>query len=97
MKPANDAMQAWALALRALILPLTFLMVYPMMVGVDLRELLRPGGLRLQGVTLAVNFVLLPAIGYALGLLFFPEQPMLRLGKVCKTFLPDCRDGTIAT
>ena len=75
-------------ALRALILPLTFLMVYPMMVGVDLRELLRPGGLRLQGVTLAVNFVLLPAIGYALGLLFFPEQPMLRLALLLTALLP---------
>lgn len=75
-------------ALRALILPLTFLMVYPMMVGVDLRELLRPGGLRLQGVTLAVNFVLLPAIGYALGMLFFPEQPMLRLALLLTALLP---------
>ena len=74
--------------LRAAILPLTFLMVYPMMVSLDLRQLLGRGGSGLQATTLAINFALLPAIGYGAGLLFFPEQPMLRLALLLTALLP---------
>lgn len=74
--------------LRAAILPLTFLMVYPMMVTMNVRELLKPGGGKLQGVTLAINFVLLPAIGYAAGLVFFADQPMVRLALLLTALLP---------
>lgn len=74
--------------LRLAILPLTFLMVYPMMVTMNLRELVKPGGNRLQGVTLAINFVLMPAIGYGIGLLFFAEQPLARLALLLTALLP---------
>lgn len=74
--------------LRAAILPLTFLMVYPMMVSLDLRQLLGRGGGGLQATTLVINFVLMPAIGYGAGLLFFPEQPMLRLALLLTALLP---------
>ncbi len=74
--------------LRLAILPLTFLMVYPMMVTMNLRELVKPGGNRLQGVTLAINFVLMPAIGYGIGLLFFTDQPMARLALLLTALLP---------
>ena len=57
--------------LRSAILPLTFLMVYPMMVTMNVKELLKPGGGTLQGTTLVINFLLMPVIGYAAGLLFF--------------------------
>lgn len=57
--------------LRRAILPLTFLMVYPMMVAVNIQEVFKPGGGKLQGVTLAINFVLIPLLGYSLGLVFF--------------------------
>jgi arsenite transporter len=74
--------------LRVLILPLTFLMVYPMMVTMNLRELLKPGGARLHGTAQAINFVLLPAIGWGLGTWFFAEQPMLRLALLLTALLP---------
>lgn len=74
--------------LRALILPLTFLMVYPVMVTMNLRELLKPGGARLHGTAQAINFVLMPAIGWGLGLLFFEQQPMLRLALLLTALLP---------
>ena len=74
--------------LRLAILPLTFLMVYPMMVTMNLRELVKPGGHRLQGVTLAINFVLMPAIGYGIGLLFFADQPLARLALLLTALLP---------
>ena len=70
------------------ILPLTFLMVYPMMVTMNVRDLLKPGGNRLQATTLAVNFVLMPAVGYAAGLLFFADQPLARLALLLTALLP---------
>ena len=56
--------------LRWAILPLTFLMVYPMMVTLNLRALAAPGGQRLQGTVLAINFVLMPFVGWGIGLWF---------------------------
>lgn len=43
--------------LRMAILPLTFLMVYPMMVTMNLRQLLQPGGGKLLWVTQLLNFI----------------------------------------
>ena len=74
--------------LRGAILPLTFLMVYPMMVTMNVKELLKPGGGTLQGTTLAINFILMPGIGYAAGLLFFADQPMVRLALLLTALLP---------
>lgn len=77
-----------ASALRWLILPLTFLMVYPMMVTMNLRALAAPGGHRLQATALAINFVVMPAIGWAVGLLFFADQPAARLALLLTALLP---------
>lgn len=74
--------------LRSAILPLTFLMVYPMMVTLNVKELFKSGGGRLQGTALAINFVLMPAIGYGMGLLFFADQPMVRLALLLTALLP---------
>ena len=76
---------AW---LKAAILPLTFLMVYPMMVSLNMSELRHLQGWRTQGLALLVNFGLIPALGYALGLLFFPDQPWFRLGLLLTALLP---------
>lgn len=74
--------------LRAAILPLTFLMVYPMMVTMHLRDMFKPGGAKLQWVTQAINFLLMPAIGYGMGLLFFADQPMVRMALLLTSLLP---------
>lgn len=74
--------------LRSAILPLTFLMVYPMMVTMDVLDLLKQGSGRLHGVALAINFILMPAIGYGVGLLFFADQPMVRLALLLTALLP---------
>lgn len=76
---------AW---LKAAILPLTFLMVYPMMVSLNMAELRHLQGWRTQGLALLINFVLIPALGYTLGWLFFPEQPWFRLGLLLTALLP---------
>lgn len=74
--------------LKSAILPLTFLMVYPMMVTMNVRDLLKGGGHRLQVVTLAINFILMPAVGYAVGQFFFAGQPMIRLALLLTSLLP---------
>ena len=74
--------------LRSAILPLTFLMVYPMMVTMNVKELLKHGGGKLQGTALVINFLLMPAIGYGVGLLFFADQPMVRLALLLTALLP---------
>ncbi|RPE62862.1 ACR3 family arsenite efflux pump ArsB [Tibeticola sediminis] len=74
--------------LRAAILPLTFLMVYPMMVTMNVRELFKPGGARLHGVVQAINFIVMPAIGYAMGVLFYADEPMIRLALLLTALLP---------
>jgi predicted Na+-dependent transporter len=42
----------------------------------------------LHGVTQVINFALMPAIGYGVGLLFFAEQPMVRLALLLTSLLP---------
>lgn len=74
--------------LRGAILPLTFLMVYPMMVTMNVRDLLKPGNGRLHGVAQGINFILMPAIGYVVGLLCFADQPMMRLALLLTALLP---------
>lgn len=77
-----------ATALRWAILPLTFLMVYPMMVTLNLRALAARGGGRLHGTALAINFGLMPLLGWGLGLAFFPDGPGARLALLLTALLP---------
>ena len=74
--------------LKSLILPLTFLMVYPMMVTMNVKELFKAGGAKLQLTALLINFVLIPALGFVIGWLFFKEQPLARLGLLLTSLLP---------
>ena len=74
--------------LRDAILPLTFLMVYPMMVSFQARALVRMDSGKLQLTAMLINFILMPAIGYGLGLLFFADQPMARLALLLTSLLP---------
>jgi ACR3 family arsenite efflux pump ArsB len=74
--------------LRWAILPLTLLMVYPMTVSLNLKALRSAGSNRLQGTALALNFVLMPLLGWGAGLLFFADQPALRLALLLTALLP---------
>ena len=61
--------------LKSLIVPLTFLMVYPMMVNLKLSKVLEGGDLKAQALAQAINFALIPFVAYALGKAFFPDNP----------------------
>ena len=75
--------------LKNLIVPLTFLMVYPMMVTLNIKHL-REGikNLKLQASTQFINFAIIPFIAYGLGLIFFPDQPYMALGLLLAALLP---------
>jgi len=77
-----------AAPLQALILPFTFLMVYPMMVTLKLRKVLEGGDLKAQLLTQLVNFALIPFVAFAAGRLFFPDRPYLALGLLLAALVP---------
>jgi arsenite transporter len=75
--------------LKGLIVPLTFLMVYPMMVTLDtghLREGIK--NLKLQLTTQLINFAIIPFLAYGLGLFFFADRPYMALGLLLAALLP---------
>lgn len=74
--------------LKEAIVPLTFLMVYPMMVTLNMRQLFQGKDYKVQGGALVINFLITPFIGYGLGRLFFPDQPLLALGILLTSLLP---------
>ena len=74
--------------LRLLILPLTFLMVYPMMVGLKLSQLREGGHVRVQILAQGVNFLVIPLVAYGLGLVFFPDRPYAAVGLLLAGLLP---------
>ena len=58
--------------LRAAVVPVLFLMVYPMMINIDLQEVLNVRGhARVVGLTLLVNFALAPLLAVGLARVFF--------------------------
>lgn len=74
--------------LAVLILPFTFLMVYPMMVTLKIRQVLEGGDWRAQLLAQAINFAMIPFVAYGLGRLFFPGQPYLTLGLLLAGLVP---------
>lgn len=48
--------------LKWLVLPLTFLMVYPMMINLKINKIFEPGGAKVQWATQALNFLVIPFI-----------------------------------
>lgn len=74
--------------LKMLIVPLTFLMVYPMMVTLNIKNLQKGLDLKLQGTAQFVNFAIIPFIAFFLGKWFFPDQPYMALGLLLASLLP---------
>ncbi|MEJ2640584.1 MAG: universal stress protein [Desulfosarcinaceae bacterium] len=57
--------------LKQFIIPVTFVMVYPMMATLNVESIFKGRDLKLQATTQAVNFILIPLIAYLVGKLFF--------------------------
>lgn len=74
--------------LKTLIVPFTFLMVYPMMVTLKVREVFQGGDVKAQTLTQLINFAFVPFMCYAVGLVFFADQPYLALGLLLAGLVP---------
>ncbi len=64
-----------AVPLKQWIVPVTFVMVYPMMVSLNLKSMFKGGDARLQIATQLINFVFIPLLAYYTGRLFFSGGP----------------------
>jgi ACR3 family arsenite efflux pump ArsB len=74
--------------LKTFIMPLTFLMVYPMMVTLKINELFEKGGEKANVIALIINFLIIPFIALGIGKLFFKDSPLLIVGLLLSALLP---------
>lgn len=77
-----------ASSLKSLIIPFTFLMVYPMMVNLKIKKVLEGGDLKSQILTQCINFGIIPFVAFALGMIFFRDQPYMALGMLLAGLVP---------
>lgn len=74
--------------LKSTIVPLTFLMVYPMMVNLQLRKIFEHGDFGVQLTTQLINFAIIPFFTFGIAMLFFRDNPYLALGLLLTGLLP---------
>ncbi|MCG8335704.1 MAG: bile acid:sodium symporter, partial [Proteobacteria bacterium] len=74
--------------LKNLILPFTFLMVFPMMVTLKIKKVFEGGDTKAQLLTQGINFLIIPFAAFALGRFFFPDHPYMALGLLLAGLLP---------
>lgn len=74
--------------LKITILPLTFLMVYPMMVTLKVNDLLKKGGFKANVLAIILNFMVVPFIALFIGKIFFKGEPLLIVGILLASLLP---------
>jgi ACR3 family arsenite efflux pump ArsB len=77
-----------AASLKSFILPFTFLMVYPMMVTLKIKQVLEGGDTRAQLLTQTINFAVIPFVAYFAGQLFFANNPYMALGLLLAALVP---------
>lgn len=73
--------------LTSTIIHLTFLMVYPMRVNLQIDKVFSVQGQRCQLVTQFINFALIPFVAYGLGQWFFADR-LVALGLLLAALLP---------
>jgi ACR3 family arsenite transporter len=74
--------------LKPLILPLTFIMVYPMMVNLQIKKVLSGHDYKLQAAVLLINFGIVPLVAFGIGRLFFTDNVFPALGLLLAATLP---------
>lgn len=74
--------------MKTLIIPLTFLMVYPMMVTLNIKHLKQGLSPKIQGSAMFINFAIIPFVAFYLGRLFFADHPYMALGLLLASLLP---------
>ncbi|MBN2514287.1 MAG: bile acid:sodium symporter, partial [Sedimentisphaerales bacterium] len=74
--------------LKSFIVPMTFLMVYPMMVNLQFKKVFSGGDGKIQLVTQLINFAVIPFIAFGIGRIFFADHPLIALGLLLAALLP---------
>jgi ACR3 family arsenite efflux pump ArsB len=74
--------------MKSLIVPLTFLMVYPMMVTLNIKHLRQGLQPKIQVSAMVINFAIIPFMAFFLGKFFFADQPYMALGLLLASLLP---------
>ncbi|NPV05464.1 MAG: arsenic resistance protein [Syntrophaceae bacterium] len=74
--------------LKGLIVPFTFLMVYPMMVTLRVKKVFEGGDGRVQWVSQLINFGLIPFLAFGVGRLFLADHPYMVLGFLLAGLVP---------
>ncbi len=74
--------------LKNLIVPFTFLMVYPMMVTLKINQVFSGGDVKAQIATQFVNFAIVPFLAFGVAWIFFRDQPYMMLGIVLAGLVP---------
>jgi ACR3 family arsenite transporter len=74
--------------LKSLILPLTLLMVYPMMVNLQLKKVLSGHDYKLQATVLFINFGIVPFLAFGIGRLLLADNVFAALGLLLVATLP---------
>ncbi|MGD8367414.1 MAG: universal stress protein [Desulfobacterales bacterium] len=64
-----------AAPLKQFIIPVTFIMVYPMMATLNVKSVFKGSDAKLQLTTQVINFILIPLLAYFTGWLFFSGGP----------------------
>ena len=60
--------------LKRFIIPVTFIMVYPMMVTLNVQNMFKGRDIKLQVTTQLINFILIPLLAFYTGRLFFSGE-----------------------
>lgn len=74
--------------LKDLIVLMTFIMIFPMMVTLKIKSVLKFNDAKLQIVTQIINFLVLPFVALLLGYIFFKDEPYFALGLFIASLLP---------
>jgi ACR3 family arsenite efflux pump ArsB/nucleotide-binding universal stress UspA family protein len=74
--------------LKQLIVPFTFLMVYPMMVTLKIKKVIEGGDTKAQLLTQLINFGIIPFVAFGLGTVYFKDQPYMALGLLMAGLVP---------
>lgn len=81
-----------AKSLKGLVIPLTFLMIYPMMINLDIKKIFEINenkkDFKLYMVSNIFNFLIIPIFAFFLGKLFFGNNPVFMLGIFMTGLLP---------
>jgi len=74
--------------LKRFVLPLTFVIIYPSMIGFRFNEIFGRSHGKLLAAAMLVNFTLVPGVAYLLGTVFLADSPQLFAGLAIAALLP---------